>query len=172
MKTLQELATETRRVNGANGWGLTWKIDDLPRNVALIHSEITEAWQERVPHKIARELGDVVIRALDLGELIRAGSFVDLEPERLRFALVSPPSAHRNISLMELHTLTSQVLESFRKVKEPEAMEAAVLSGLMAVVSYAWQLMVLESQEDPADTIDSILFVNSRRAYRHGGRRT
>jgi hypothetical protein len=173
MKTLQELATDARRINAANGWGLQFEINHLPGYIALIHSEITEAWQEETPYKIARELGDVVIRALDLGELIQPGSFADLNPQRLHFLAMRRPSAHLNVSLMELHSLTSQVLESFRKVEEPEEMQAAVLSGLGAVVAYAWQLMEFQRQdEQPAEIVGGILLVNSQRAYRHGGRRT
>ena len=174
MKTVQELATDTRRINAANGWGLTWKMDDLPGNIALIHSEITEAWQESHPEKMARELGDVIVRALDLSELIQPGELTRFDPAGLQFVpSMHPAGKPLSWSLMQLHTLTSEVLESFRKVKDPAVMKGAVLDGLATVIAFTWQLMLLTySGAHPAEVVEGILHANAQREYRHGGRRT
>jgi hypothetical protein len=76
-------------------------------------------------------------------------------------------------SLMRLHTLTSEVLESFRKIKDPSVMKGAVLDGLATVVAFAWQLMLLTySGVHPTEVVEGILQPNAQRKYRHGGRRT
>ncbi|MVN86840.1 hypothetical protein GO986_08695 [Deinococcus sp. HMF7620] len=44
-KTIQELASDARTVNLLNGWGLHFHISEIPNYLALVHSEITEAWE-------------------------------------------------------------------------------------------------------------------------------
>lgn len=166
-KTLQELATEARRINAANGWGGDFQIDHLPRYLALIHSEITEAWQETEAEGQVRELGDVVVRALDLGELIQPGLFEDLNPEGTDLA--DHPWAER---LMVLHTLVSETLERYRKAPDPVGMQVDVLDCLGGVILYTLQLMhALDPAVRPVEIIASILAANAERSYRHGGRR-
>ncbi|OOV11340.1 hypothetical protein [Deinococcus sp. LM3] len=71
--TIHALATRTRQINASNDWGSDFTLAQIPQFLALIHSEITEAHHERDRAKRARELGDVIIRCLDLCELIQPG---------------------------------------------------------------------------------------------------
>ncbi|MFD1732668.1 hypothetical protein ACFSC4_31580 [Deinococcus malanensis] len=73
VRTVQELATDTRAINLVNGWGTTFTMADLPGYLALLHSEVTEAFQATPHDETACELGDVIVRALDLCELIQPG---------------------------------------------------------------------------------------------------
>ena len=65
-----KVSQELTSVNRKNGW--FWTADEIPKAIALCHSELSEAleedrnrtegWEER----FCEELGDVVIRCLDL----------------------------------------------------------------------------------------------------------
>ncbi len=82
---LSDLAVEIREVNRANGWNIMtpkgW--DDVyrvPAILALIHSEVSEALEAfRINDRVnfAEELGDVVIRILDLA----GGLAIDMDEE-------------------------------------------------------------------------------------------
>lgn len=170
---LQALATEAREINAANGWGTAFSPDtnsqEIPGYLALIHSEITEAWTAARPEDAARELGDVIIRALDLGELIRAGVWQDCAVE-MAFPSKDLRETTWNTDLLYLHTLTSQALEIYRK---QDVYEGHVLRYLHLIVSHTW--VAIERHlpgTDPAAILREILEANRKRAYRHGGRRT
>ncbi|UQN09283.1 hypothetical protein [Deinococcus sp. QL22] len=57
MPTVQQLATEARAGNAANGWGTTFRFADVPNYLALIHSEVTEAVTADTTSQTIRELG-------------------------------------------------------------------------------------------------------------------
>ncbi|MFN0195760.1 MAG: MazG nucleotide pyrophosphohydrolase domain-containing protein [Planctomycetaceae bacterium] len=72
-QSLNELASEIRDINTANGWSvfLAPEWDDtykVPAILALIHSEVSEAleaFRANDPINFAEEMADVVIRVLD-----------------------------------------------------------------------------------------------------------
>ncbi|MCD0155855.1 hypothetical protein [Deinococcus sp. 6GRE01] len=174
MTLLPELATEARRINAANGWGTDFdpdkKRDEVPSYLALIHSEITEAWTAKFPRDASRELGDVIIRALDLGELLQPGYWQDCHQE---FCEIGQRDYRRETwvgSLMGLHVLTSEALEIYRK---ETPYRPGLLQRLHVLVSESWRLMERYPTDLPPERIiRDILRVNSQRGYRHGGRRT
>lgn len=169
---LQELATEIREVNAANGWGLdfnpTEKRDEIPGYIALIHSEITEAWQELKPAPAMREIGDVIVRCLDLGELMRPGYWADCSPE---FAFnTNHIEESWATDLLHLHSLASHALENYRK-KEDYA--DGLLNRLHVMVAHCWRIMRRYGDvTEPERIIREIIIKNRSRGYRHGGRRT
>jgi NTP pyrophosphatase (non-canonical NTP hydrolase) len=71
---LNELASEIREVNKANGWNLFYEDEDwnkeykVPAILCLIHSEVDEALQDYRMNKkpeMLIEMADVLIRVLD-----------------------------------------------------------------------------------------------------------
>lgn len=177
MLFLNALAAEARAVNALNGWGEDFDPETcaaLPGYLALIHSEITEAWTAENTDAMVRELGDVIVRALDLSELIKPGIFaepLDL-PEPNSAPGVSFDTFTVPHELLRLHMITSEALERYRK--EPD-FRADVLDELRQLIKYAWLLMEISPTVcavDPAQVIGEILTANRARGYRHGGRRT
>lgn len=171
---LNDLATEARTINATNGWGLDFNPDanrdELPSYLALIHSEITEAWTADTPQEAVRELGDVIVRALDLGQLIQPGYWAECDAEYRRIRLRDLRNESWIDTLMHLHTGTSETLERYRK--EPE-WRPAVLSSLYALVCTTWDAMRrYHMGKEPEQVIREILAANRQRTYRHGGRRT
>lgn len=171
---LNELATEARTINATNGWGLEFNPDanrdELPGYLALIHSEITEARDAETPREAARELGDVIVRALDLGHLIQAGHWAECDPEFCRIGVRDLRRESWLETLMELHSLTSQALECYRKESD---WRPAVLNRLHVLVSTTWDAMRrYHAGQEPEQVVREILAANRQRAYRHGGRRT
>lgn len=173
MTHLHELAREAHEINTANGWGLNFNPaendQEIPGYLALIHSEITEAWTAARPQEARRELGDVIVRALDLGELIRPGAW-----EGLSSALALPPGDLRGRSwagdLLQLHTLTSEALEMYRK---EASYQDGVLNRLHVIVVSAWEALEQYFPDSSAEwVVRDILAANRDRAWRHGGRRT
>lgn len=172
MSLLQELATEIRAVNAANGWGLTFNPtdnrDELPGYIALIHSEITEAWTAERDSDAVRELGDVVVRCLDLGELMQPGYWAECSHE-FTHAFDTREGAWAN-DLMELHSWASQALEQYRKVDDYRPL---VLHTLHLLTAHTWRLMErYGAGQQPEQVIREIIAKNRTRGYRHGGRRT
>lgn len=169
---LHDMATEIREVNAKNGWGLTFNPaqnrDEIPSYIALIHSEITEAWQAQTPREAVRELGDVVVRCLDLGELMQPGYWADCSPEFV-FAPDWRELAWAS-DLMNLHGFASQALELYRKEQD---YTAPLLNRLHVLIAHAWQMMErYQAGQHPEQVIYEIVQRNRTRGYRHGGRRT
>lgn len=169
---LHDLATEIREINAANGWGLDFDAtqrDTIPGYLALIHSEIAEASGARWHRDAIQELGDVIVRALDLGELLCPGHWRHCSHE---FALMSfdPRQAKWETDLLQLHQITSEALEAYRK--EAEYLPP-LLGSLHQLVATTWQHMKwYGAGQDPEKVIRDILDKNRQRGYRHGGRRT
>lgn len=171
---LNELATEARTINAANGWGLDFNPDtnrdEVPGYLALIHSEITEAWTAKTPREAVRELGDVIVRALDLGQLIQPGYWAGCDAEYCWIGDRDLRAEGYPETMLRLHTLTSEALEHYRKDEE---WRPALLNRLHVLVSHAWDAMHRYSpRRAPLEVIHEILAANRQRAYRHGGRRT
>ncbi|MVN88583.1 hypothetical protein GO986_17750 [Deinococcus sp. HMF7620] len=171
-------AEEARRINAANGWGLGFELSHIPRYLALIHSEITEAACEAEPAKINHELGDVIVRALDLAHL------TDPQATRLWFADPLNQSAvgtwGRNHpqhlwptgALLYLHTITSRALEAYRKTEDDGRLRHNVVTELKTLVAYVVACMrVVQVDADPEAIVGKILAANATRGHRHGGRR-
>lgn len=172
--SLQELASEARAINAANGWGTDFdpdgNRDTLPGFLALIHSEITEAWTAERPQEALRELGDVIVRCLDLGELLLPGRWAQCHPETLNIGTPDLRDHTWDRDLMGLHHLTSNALEDYRKVPD---YKATVHDGLHLILSAAWVIVKRYGvTTDPEQVVREILAKNRLRGYRHGGRRT
>lgn len=169
---LHELATEIREVNAKNGWGVDFNPaqnrDELPSYIALIHSEITEAWQAQTPREAVQELGDVVVRCLDLGELLQPGYWAECSPQ---FAFTPDRrEAAWASDLMNLHGFASQALELYRKQDEYADL---LLNRLHILVAHTWLMMQrYHAGQEPEQVICEIIARNRTRGYRHGGRRT
>lgn len=174
---LQELATEAREVNAANGWGLGFdpnnNRDTVPSYLALIASEITEAQTAPGLEAALAELGDVIIRCLDLCELLMPG-YIGLRHEK---RLGPQPGVPQKFDpryprwereLLSLYALVSAILETYRKVDDwrPEA-----LYRLLSLAMHVWNVME-GLGGNPEKVIRTKLANNRTRGYRHGGRRT
>lgn len=172
MKTLQELATEIREVNAANGWGVDFDPmakREIPGYLALIDSEVTEAHDAKYPKDAAWELGDVIVRCLDLGELIQPGYWAKLRPE---YALPDNDNRRNNweADLLTLYGQSSYALEYYRKLED---WQAPLLNCLDCLLTKAWWMIGhYFPQENPWELIPRIIEKNRNRGYRHGGRRT
>ncbi len=93
---LNDLASEIREINQANGWSVTHSEDwgmpyKVPAILALIHSEVSEAleaFRKNDSVNFAEELADVLIRVLDccpgLGIDVDAAVQAKLEKNRTR----------------------------------------------------------------------------------------
>jgi len=68
--SLKKLAKLIREINKSHGF--TWDIPkDVPTLLCLIHSEVSEALERfRDDKPIDEELADIIIRTLDLAELL------------------------------------------------------------------------------------------------------
>ncbi|GGL15503.1 hypothetical protein [Deinococcus radiotolerans] len=171
---LNDLATEAREINAANGWGLTFNPDtnpdQLPAMLALVTSEVTEAWTAAKPEKANRELGDVIVRTLDLGHLIEPGYWAECSHE---VCVIGRPDLRADswpLSMLQLHTLVSEALEHYRK--DGDGWRPGVLNRLHVLVATTWQTMErYHPWQTPEAVIREILAANRQRAYRHGGRR-
>lgn len=174
--TIHELATRTRQINASNDWGTDFTLPQIPQFLALIHSEITEAHHERDRAKRARELGDVIVRCLDLCELIRPG----LIGSRLTTLAHHGPGLlmrwatrrHRSVYESSLHARTSAALETFRKAPADQ-MPGEVVVDLSRLICAANFVLLCEQPRGttPTALISGILDANSARGKRHGGRR-
>lgn len=156
----------TRRVNAQNGWRPDHTPEqafkEVPELVALIHSEITEAFREAEPAARNRELGDVIIRCLDMGVLLQP-LWVPLEPldNLLRWPLPT--------MLMVLHAHATDALEAYRK-SPPETVVTDIHAHLEHLIDGAHSLIHEYGGETKVILAD-ILQANLQRGYRHGGRR-
>ncbi|MFD2609537.1 hypothetical protein ACFSR9_08815 [Deinococcus taklimakanensis] len=168
---LHDLATEIREVNAANGWGLDFdpaQRDTIPSYLALIHSEITEAWEANTNADAMRELGDVIIRCLDLGELIQPGYW-----QECHYQFTHPFDPRQDTwetDLLLLHQKASQALEAYRK---EESFTPSLLRSLHLVTANAWRMIERYGMgAKPVEVLRGIISKNRQRGYRHGGRRT
>lgn len=166
---LGALSAEIREINEANGWreGQPFDWDDrhkVPSYIALIHSEISEAWigvTQVGKDNYAEELADVVIRILDALE----GLGVDAE-HWVVGAMGRPWfSDDDEDTLLAAHYLVSEALESFRKGDKNRF--ADMLGNTIVVVFDLCKIRDI----DLNDAIRAKLARNRERGYRHGNKR-
>jgi len=170
-----EAATQVRHINAVNGWGHDFTFAQIPTFLALIHSAISEAFHETQPGLVARELGDVIVRVLDLSELIQPGAagqwafpaWFEPDPAGPKPAPGADDTPHQ---VLLLNLPVSRVLETYRKVAQKAECEAGMLNGLHDVAQHSAALM-LRLGETPNRVVIEILNKNALRPYRHGNRR-
>lgn len=178
--TLQALATEIRAVNAANGWGEDWNLRIIGDYLHLVQTEVTEAYRATHAER-PEELADIVIRCLDICELIEAGLVGKLKPQET-LAQQSKPHMVSNshsfaVVYMQLHMALTDIHEVYRKQFRDEGQEeqlrVALVSGLLWVVALAVSITQLV---DHTSDFESVLLAklekNRARGYRHGGLRT
>jgi len=171
-RTIADLAADIRATNKANGWGEDYEPRMLPGYLALIHSEISEAYEETQPERRAAELGDVIIRALDLGELIQPCGVAGQLANEYGMTLLNDlptyqPPTWRD-ALLRLHAVTTAALQAYRKVTpwEPE-----VINYLGDLVALSACTIVEQRGANPQEIVEGLIAKNKQRGYRHGGRR-
>ena len=164
--SLHDLARLSRRINAQNGWRphhtTHEAFQEVPELLALIHSEITEAFNEPFAAQRNRELGDVIIRALDAGILLDS-TWVVAEPT------LDVPRGYLGGCLLELHARTSVLLEIYRKHEEGD-FDRPFQHHLQRLIDDAHSL-IHEYGGDTKVILADILRANLQRGYRHGGRR-
>ncbi|GGR62739.1 hypothetical protein GCM10008959_25980 [Deinococcus seoulensis] len=176
--TIQQLATRTRQVNARNDWGTDFTLAQVPQFIALIHSEITEAHLERDRDARARELGDVIVRCMDLCELINPGALQHaLTRPRLTSVRPALPArlvvrATRTHQDARLHALASAALETYRKAPDASVQDD-LIRDLARLLEETTHVMSCELPYPgvPTGVVRGILDANAGRGKRHGGRR-
>jgi len=160
-----EIAQVARQVNAANGWGVDFEYDHVPGYIALIHSEIVEARRERLVTPRNRELGDVLVRALDLAELLAPGALAagNWDPGE-------PKTGFLGDRLHDLHAHATDALEAYRKRDEAQARE--VILGHLQLLVLDTVDLIHEYGGHARHILAEIVQANSLRGHRHGGRRT
>lgn len=173
MATIQDLATNTRAVNAANGWGLKFTPDDIPNYIALIHSEVSEAYEAVSAPETLGELADVLIRSIDLCELLRPGELGTVAFEHLCGPPITLPATMPRIkALMELNLRITAALEQYRKAHETvmvERVHGALIEALDWTVGCMY---AVDAKASPSALVAAKIEKNRGRGYRHGGRRT
>lgn len=171
---IYELAAEARRINASKGFWPTFQLEDVPVLVALIHSEVSESWDEVALPKQQWELGDVIIRALD-GALLVDGAYLaqigqrELTTKTVDFVGKWP--ALRDTAMNHLHSYVTAVLQHYRKTPDDELAKKQVVDDLLAVIEYATALLLSLGEADPVSLVQRIFAANEQREFKHGGRR-
>jgi NTP pyrophosphatase (non-canonical NTP hydrolase) len=146
-KTFQ---TEVHAVARTKGW---W---DEPREfgtlIALCHSELSEAWQADVDN-VATELGDVVIRILDLAE------YYGLNVTEVKSRDLG--DYDESFFLCELHLLLSQALEEARKDNRKEVVQTYLGNVVSEILAYDYRV---------EEAIYRKHEFNKTRPHKHGGK--
>lgn len=171
-QALHEFAPTIRAINAANGWAAGFTFDQTPIFLALVHSEVTEADDELEVRELdayAEELGDVIIRGLDLCELLLPGAVVGVD--LAGFEIDAGMGLARDYRLLlDLHRHATRALQAYRKVQDEDEARRAVLHHLYGLIRLAHS-MLLESERPVAEVLVGLLLNNRERGQRHGGRR-
>lgn len=179
-QTLQELACEIRVVNAANGWGKNWKLRDLGEFLHLVQTEVTEAYRA-VPHDRPEEFADIIIRCLDICELIGTGLVGQLAPHGLNDAELMSAEVHviaeiPSRAYMQLHTALTDAHEIYRKQYRSKSqihlLRIALVSQLLVVIGVTVAFNRVFGGPDLEPVLLAKLEKNRTRGYRHGGLRS
>lgn len=162
------LAIEIREVNALNGWNLTkpeeWEDKyKFPAVVALIHSEISEAWEAESKGDRANyleECADVAIRILDC-----IGCWTDVDVNAMTEKAETNQPYHMN-TLGHLHAKSSRALEMFRG----SGGRSRFVAELIEVMVGAKRLCEFHGG-DFHEEIRRKLAKNRERGHRHGGKK-
>lgn len=167
---VNELSREIREINETNGWRTTKPFEwedtyKVPAILALIHSEVSEAWIGLVNtgmENYAEELADVMIRILDMLE----GLGMDVAGVVASgFDMWSFDDDDDESTLNALHFRISEALEGFRK-NDKTRFEDAIGEACAIVFD-----LCRFAEIDLAAEIRAKLEKNRQRGYRHGGKR-
>ena len=170
MENLNALAVEIREIGLANGWNLVYRPDwtssdyHVPAMLALIHSEISEAYDavnggDR--DDLAAEFADIVIRVLDL-----AGGLTEdfaAHVARIESTFISDDDDERAFNF--LHQMTTYALEAFRDDNLLKFL------GVLALILYSVDYWAADFDIDIGVAVLEKMDVNRHRSHRHGGKR-
>ena len=179
--TLAQVAAEIHAVNTKNGF--FWTRDQFPTIVALIHSEIDEAFDEIEEKKsgwklrFAEEIADAAIRVIDCGTQcdfsvaklipnIGMDAWADHIERRILTAGNDANYIYVLVDLCKMHSFTSKALECHRK--PDDAWESNITYYLLSVLKIAFRM---DSREIPI--IDQLIAkneTNALRGFKHGGK--
>lgn len=170
--SLDTLAVKIRLINTLNGWDVL-QADDwesqphkVPAILALIHSEITEAYVELRYAEFdlaAVECADVLIRILDaVGALT---SNFDNLVKRVAVTQTAATPVWRT-QLLDMHRDVTNALEAYRINDSQD-----FLLNLARLFARVDRFMVEELRVSPYETVSTKLEKNRKRGYRHGGKR-
>lgn len=162
------LAIEIREINTLNGWNVTKPEEwgdpyKFAAVVALIHSEISEAWEAEFKGDRANymeECADVAIRILDC-----IGCWTDVDIVDLVDAAETDQPYHMQ-TLGHLHAKSSRALEEFRK----QLNRRYFTHQLIEVMVGAKRLCEFHGG-DFHEEIRRKLAKNRERGHRHGGKK-
>lgn len=167
---LTALAAEIGEINKANGWRqddrFRWEDPHkIPSALALVHSEISEAWiglTQMGEENYAEELADVAIRILDMLDGMGDDASVAIDEADGIYAY--EPGDEQE-ALLAMHYWTTEALEEFRKDRPmsfPVKLGAAFIAVLDACVLRDINLSA---------SIKAKLEKNRQRGYRHGNKK-
>ncbi len=167
------LAEQIRKDGRERGWRVPnvhdWTTSDfmIPAQLALIHSEIVEAYAQRVSDTpdafFAAELADIQIRTLNLAGAMTTdfAHYVDAAGEG-GFA-IADTEAHR---FNEFHQYVTAAIEAFRRDSQVGFLSALGQLYFAVGVSAGHYYNI-----DLPTEIDKKMQFNRTRSIRHGGKR-
>lgn len=168
-----DLSKDIHDVNVSKGF---WPDDVMTRNVgealALIHSEITEAWDAAMADAaddkltqypgVAVEVADAIIRTLDLG-----GAYgVDFDSYEVYVDNKIAPYSSITDDMMVLNKLTSMALEYHRK-KSIDGDGESMFKSQLAIMLFNMVSVMDKYGFDEEVIVDKLNF-NRSRPYKHG----
>lgn len=166
-KTVNELVKEAYETAVSKGWHEEKR--EFGTLLALIHSEVTEAYEADNVGHLVEEMSDVIIRIFSLcGEYnYNLEYFLDKVHSDRR---IDGSKLTTEKYFMNLHSKISHVLELYRDSKLDNKDEK-LTESLAEVVSYVLTITYpLKDKYDIKDAVLTKMFKNKNRSYRHGGK--
>lgn len=174
MRMINTLAVQIRETGLANGWDIVYRPDwgssddMIPCRLALIHSEIVEAYDvvncgslSYDRDELAAEFADIIIRILDL-----AGGLTDdfaANVARIEGTLICTGNQR---TFNSLHAMVTYALEAFR------ADNLLKFLGVLALLLVSVEVWATDRFNiDINGAVIGKMDVNRHRAHRHGGKR-